>query len=354
MKKTVLNFKTLFPIAWHSLRWHVKFFATGKGFPLAGGIFLTNQCNLRCHMCSIWADKRKATLGLPQVREIVDACTPGLCYLSFSGGEPLLVKELMDMAAYASKKVPYTHLVTNGLLLDDAAARELARAGLSEISISLDGNREWHNRLRNSEKSFDAVLSAIESVKRAAPGIKITVNTVIFPDNVDQAREAVRLTGELKVLHKLQPVNRHFLFEESAAGQYRINFKDAALPEIRKFVRELKADERVVNSGLYLDKIPDYFGQKLSCPMIKPRCLLPHFFIEANAYGKVSPCMIATGWDKGRPVGPGLRETLASPGYEAEKKALEPCRKCDSTMYICYWEPMAAFPISHFLKYSLF
>jgi MoaA/NifB/PqqE/SkfB family radical SAM enzyme len=258
------------------------------------------------------------------------------------------------MVAHASRRVPHVHLVTNGLLLDDVLARELARAGLSEISISLDGEREWHNRLRHSDQGYDAALRAIETVKRSAPDMRIVVNTVIFPDRLDQVRKAVAITVNLGVLHKVQPVNRHFLFHGSVAEPEPIRFEAADIPAVERLTAELSKNRRIVNSRFYLKQIPSYFSRNLICPMIRPRCLLPHFFLEASSYGRVSPCMIATGWEGVLDIRETLRTDLAGRAYRERKKALEACRKCDEAMYICYWEPMIQFPLSRFIRYGLY
>jgi MoaA/NifB/PqqE/SkfB family radical SAM enzyme len=354
VKKTLFRLKHLVPMAYHLARWHYRFYVRKKSFPVVCGVYLTNKCNLQCAMCSIWADKKKSTLTLDQVKTLVDAVTPGLCYLSFSGGEPLLVGNLLDMVAYASERVPYTHLVTNGMLMDDAIARELSRAGLKEISISLDGDRDWHNALRNSPKSFDAALGAIESLKRAAPDIDIVVNTVIFPNQPEQAARAVALTEKLGVAHKVQPVSKHYSFEASPAGSYKIDFNATDETLLKALVRSLSKNPRIVNSRFYLNKIPDYFKQRLQNPLIREGCLSPHVFLEVSSYGRASPCLYFSSWKGPLEINADLKRNMASPEYHNEKKKMERCRLCNETMYICYWEPMVTFPLSHFIKYTLF
>lgn len=353
MKKNLLRPKYLFPMAYHLIRWHADYYLRKKSFPLVCGVFLTNCCNLQCGMCSIWADKKKNTLTFEQVKDLVDGVVPGLCYLSFSGGEPLLVNRVMDMVSYASAKVPYTHLVTNGLLVNDEVARDLMKAGLSEVSISLDGGREWHNRLRNSPKSFDAVIHAVECFKRSAPTVDIVVNSVLFPDKPEEVAKAVSITESLGVKHKVQAVNRHFRFDGSEKKPEPIDFSTTDKTKIQSLISDLTRNKRVVSSRYYLKKISDYFGGGVDCPMIEPKCLMPHFYLEVSSYGKVSPCLFSTGWQGVADVDKGLKETLASTDYEKEKIQLESCRLCNETMYVCYWEPMLSFPLSNLIKFSL-
>jgi MoaA/NifB/PqqE/SkfB family radical SAM enzyme len=319
---------------------------------MAVGLFTTSACNLSCRMCSIWRDPERRSLAYEQAARLIDAVTPGCCYFSFSGGEPLLVPEIERMIAYAAARIPYVHLVSNGLLVDSERCRRLSAAGLHEISISLDGEASWHDQVRGRAGCQAAALAAIDCLRGNAPGIRIVLNAVLFPGAVAQARAAVALARARGVLIKIQPVNRHFDFPGAASAPEEIDFNRTDDREVEEFIGECLAAPHVVNSRYYLKRIPDYFRGRLSCPPIHPRCRLPFFFLEANAHGFVSPCMIATGWESeldieefGRPEG--------RRRYHRLQDSLTSCRRCEQSMYICYWEPMIHFPLMHFLKYRV-
>lgn len=353
MRKTLLQSRKILSIFGHVLSWHMNYYIKGQGFPLACGVFLTNRCNLQCKMCTIWTDRDKATLTLDQVKTVIDAITPGLCYISFSGGEPLLVDNIVDIISYSSKKIPYVHLVTNGFMMNKNLAVDLAKAGLTEISVSLDGDKAWHNELRNSNRSYDAAVNAIECLKRYAPEITIVANSVIFPDKLDQIRKAVEITKKLNIQHKVQPVNKHFLFDNNIAAPYKINFNGTDISIFSQLIDDLKRNPRIINSNAYLAMIPYYFTNVLYCPMIKKRCLIPRFYLELSPYGRLSPCMIATGWKGLVDIDTYVKQKSKGSVYAEGMKRLESCRKCEETMYICYWEPMINFPLWNFVKYSL-
>jgi MoaA/NifB/PqqE/SkfB family radical SAM enzyme len=351
MRKTVLRPSIAVPLMLNIARWYFSRVSGRGGFPLVCGVFLTNRCNCTCSMCSIWRDRKKADLSLETIKTLVDALTPGLCYLSFSGGEPLLVDGIMEMIAYTARRVPYVHLVSNGLLIDDDRAGALQNAGLTELSLSLDGEREWHSTVRGAPNSFDAVLSAIDSMRRCAPRVEIVVNTVLFPDRPNQAEKAVAITRSLGVKHKIQPVNTHFRFADSVSTPQTVSFSGSDIAAVTAAIGRIRRERHVVNTPAYLETIPEYIAGKLECPMIRPKCLLPEYFAEVSAYGMLSPCMMATGWEGTIPIDENLRSALRSPGYSFAKRALESCRLCDRSMYVCYWEPMMSFPLSNFFKY---
>jgi MoaA/NifB/PqqE/SkfB family radical SAM enzyme len=353
MKILSMNPGKLWAIAKNAAIWHAKYYLTGHGFPLVCGVFLTNRCNLRCRMCSIWTDRKKSDLSFEQVKNVIDTCSPGLCYLSFSGGEPLLVDGIMDMIAYAAKKIPYVHLVSNGILLTRSAAMALASTGLSEVSLSLDGEKQWHNAVRNSDKSFDAVMTALENMNRHAPRINVVINSVMFPENPEQVLKAAAIARELGVMCKVQPVNAHFEFNDQSSSPRSVRFESSDPQAISSTVKALLKLPHVVNSRVYLKSIPSYFSQRLTCPMTRRGCVLPQYFLEVSSYGMASPCMMATGWQGSVPVSGTLKEELGSKAYHDGKKSLNSCRKCDKAMYICYWEPMTVFPAVNALTHAL-
>jgi hypothetical protein len=72
-----------------------------------------------------------------------------------------------------------------------------------------------------------------------------------------------------------------------------------------------------------------------------------------SAYGKVSPCMYATGWEGIADIGADLSGKLDSEDYRACQQRLKKCRLCDESMYMCYWEPMIQFPLAHAMMYGM-
>jgi len=277
---------------------------------------------------------------------------PGCCYFSFSGGEPLLVKDIDRMISYAAARIPYVHLVSNGLLLDTRMARRLKEAGLSEISLSLDGRKKWHNSIRGEEDSYDAVIAAVNCVQKSAPRMNIVLNTVLFPDAVEEARAAISMAKSLGVFIKIQPVNPHFQFEMADNLPPEPDFLKVDSAELESLVDECIQEKHVLNSKFYLNRIPSFFKGELTMPIIYPKCKLPYIYLECNSYGNVSPCMVATGWESDLTI-EDISDPLKMEKYRSLQKRLEQCRKCEKTMFICCWEPMIHFPISHLLKYGL-
>ncbi|RKX99266.1 MAG: hypothetical protein DRP55_07535 [Spirochaetes bacterium] len=338
--------------------WHIKYYLKKESFPLIAGIFTTSRCNMKCTMCTIWRNKKKEDITFKELKEFVDTVTPGLCYLSFSGGEPLLLKDIFKMIKYASDKIPYIHLVTNGSLITKQVARKLSDNGLSEISISIDGEEKFHEYIRGIKGSYKKAINALELMLKYAPNVKIVLNTVLFPAYPEQVYNVLKIAEKYKVYMKVQAVNTHFSFKQMARGREKKTLtgrRKVEKDKIKNLIKTLKRSKFIVNSSYYLDNIINYFSGELRFKPSYPECILPYFFIELNGNGILSPCMYGTGWENGvnwRKTT--MKEAINSKEFHQIQKRLKSCRKCDNTMYICYWEPLSTFPFKNFLKYTLF
>ncbi|MFE7723305.1 FxsB family cyclophane-forming radical SAM/SPASM peptide maturase [Nocardia rhizosphaerihabitans] len=142
-----------------------------------------SRCNLDCDYCYVYHLADQSWRGQPRRMspEVVTALADRLAeharahnldYVTvrLHGGEPLLggPDSLVEVVSILRSRLAPCRLVvsvqTNGVLLDDAAARTLASAGIG-IGISIDGDRDandLHRRFRDGRSSYDAVVTAIE------------------------------------------------------------------------------------------------------------------------------------------------------------------------------------------------
>ena len=110
--------------------------------PHTVSIETTSACQLACPMCDREHMQRETALMSDEVfHAVVAAIAPHGIRLSFNGiGEPLLDRKLPERIAYArAQGIEHAALNTNGMLLDKRRSRELIEAGLTGISVSLDG-----------------------------------------------------------------------------------------------------------------------------------------------------------------------------------------------------------------------
>jgi heme d1 biosynthesis radical SAM protein NirJ len=145
---------------------------------------LIRRCNLSCQHCySISADVDfPGELGTAEVARVMDDLKAfGVPVLILSGGEPLLRKDLFEVAARAKTMGFYVGLSTNGTLIDAPMAERIAALGFDYVGISLDGMRETHDRFRRKSGAFDASLAGLRLCR--ARGVKVGMRFTVTQDN---------------------------------------------------------------------------------------------------------------------------------------------------------------------------
>jgi radical SAM protein with 4Fe4S-binding SPASM domain len=117
-------------------------------------------------------------LSTEQAKILIDQIAAFGCpVLLFSGGEPLLRRDLFELLDYARQKGLRTVLSTNGTRITESVARQLAELGLSYAGISLDGPQDVHDRFRKVDGAFLETLNGIANCRRAGirTGLRFTM-----------------------------------------------------------------------------------------------------------------------------------------------------------------------------------
>jgi 12,18-didecarboxysiroheme deacetylase len=160
---------------------------------------ITRACNLKCVHCYAHAtagssvDELSTAEGL---RMIDDMAQYGVPVLLFSGGEPLVRKDLPELAAYAVQKGMRAVISTNGTLIDRRTAQTLKQIGLSYVGISLDGLEPVNDLFRGVKGAFAKALNGIRNCQEA--GIKVGLRFTMNKRNADQ------IDGIFDLLEKME------------------------------------------------------------------------------------------------------------------------------------------------------
>jgi len=161
---------------------------------------ITRRCNLKCVHCYAHAknipfdNELSATEGKNLIDDLAEFGVP---VILFSGGEPLVRKDLPELADYAVKKGMRAVISTNGTLITPQTARTLKDIGLSYVGISLDGMEEINDRFRGVKGAFKSALEGIENCKKA--GIKVGLRFTINKSNAGQIPEIFKLLEEMDI-----------------------------------------------------------------------------------------------------------------------------------------------------------
>jgi 12,18-didecarboxysiroheme deacetylase len=146
---------------------------------------ITRRCNLKCVHCYAHAKDESFPdeLSTEEGKVVLDDLARfGSPVILFSGGEPLMRPDLVELAEYAVKNGMRAVISTNGTLITDAVAKELKTVGLSYVGISLDGMQEVNDRFRGVRGAFQMALQGIEACKEAGikVGLRFTMNRLNY------------------------------------------------------------------------------------------------------------------------------------------------------------------------------
>jgi len=142
---------------------------------------ITRACNLNCIHCYARAtahthDKELTyDQGIALINDLSDFGVP---VLLFSGGEPLMRADLVDLASHAVEKGMRAVISTNGTLITPKKAGELKKIGLSYVGVSLDGMEQVNDRFRGKMGAFQQALAGIKNCQEVGlkVGLRFTIN----------------------------------------------------------------------------------------------------------------------------------------------------------------------------------
>jgi MoaA/NifB/PqqE/SkfB family radical SAM enzyme len=268
---------------------------------------VTYLCNSRCSTCRIWERYRQERslleeeLSLRKVEELLSS--EYLKYLegiSFTGGEPFLRQDFVDLAGLFIRKYPdaFIGIATNGLSpsLTIKKTREIVdryHPGHLSLSISLDGIGTNHDRTRGVKGAYERLLRTVESVRQQT-GINVGFDFTVTPWNYHDLWSAYELSKEYGITFiagfahhsDFYYANREIAFEW-----------DSGIDEAAYMLREVARDRGATES--LLDKLVNpyacFMAQAPEHELKRTRmfeCYSGVHSLFLDPYGEVYPCII--------------------------------------------------------------
>ena len=314
--------------------------------PFHGSIVVTYKCNLRCPMCYLWKgpgeyDKQnKKELSTEEMKSVIDDFADiGTAGIGFTGGEPMLRSDMIELVQYTNKKGMVTHMSSNGwLVATESIARKIVESGLDGIGFSVDGAfASTHDEIRG-KGSYERVLKAIDNVvrfrKELKKSIKIVVVCVVSNYNVDEIIDLVTILKGHGVDH-ISFIPFHDMGLLSFGKENSQDFKviQEKIERLNKAVDELinikEKTKDIENSLAYLKLFKRAFsGEKLPIS-----CYAGYATLCIGAYGDIYPCFPRMEVEINK--GPNIREVTIKEYWYSEKirKERDNIEKCRE----CYW-----------------
>lgn len=258
--------------------------------PWKASFCLTYVCNLRCGFCRIWERRPKGELSAEEWEKIL-AKSPRLKWIDFTGGEPTARPDLHEIldSALRHHKPWLVHFPTNGSFPDRLKPLAgFARRGRIAVTVSIDGPRALHDRMRGVDGSFAKAVEALR-ILRAMPGIRSVAGMTLSAENEDAVGETVReLEREIpgfdrRDLHvNLAQVSEHYY------GNAPDHFREAArVPDHPLDFRSPSALAYSLVERRYRKLLPRFLSAR--------RSPLPCCGLEASVFvspmGLVHPCI---------------------------------------------------------------
>jgi heme b synthase len=194
---------------------------------------VTRSCNLNCVHCRASSGKGpyEGELDRAKATEVLDQIAlAGRPIVILSGGEPLLRRDIFDLASHGTGLGLRMVMATNGTLLTSGIAEEIKASGIQRVSISLDGaDAEAHDRFRNVPGAFDSALRGIGILKAA--GIEFQVNTTITRHNAGSIDKILEMAVELEAA-----AHHIFLLVPTGRARDMVN-QEIDAPEYERILR---------------------------------------------------------------------------------------------------------------------
>lgn len=223
----------------------------------------TLRCNLSCRHCGSDCRVCAAQPDMPfeDFLRVIDEVTPHInpheLLIIFSGGEPLMRKDLEICGRELYHRGFPWGTVTNGMMLTRRRLDSLLAAGLHSITVSLDGFEESHNWMRGHPKSFANAWNGIRELTKEKE-IVWDIVTCVNRRNIDDLprfREFL-IEGEVKRwrIFTIFPVGR-------AANDPDLQLTDTQFRYVLDFIRDSRRDHRLHTSFACEGFLGDYEGE---------------------------------------------------------------------------------------------
>ena len=298
--------------------------------PLALLAELTHRCPLRCPYCSNPVELERASEELTEEewrRVLSEAASLGVLQVHFSGGEPMVRRDLLSLIAAASDHGLYGNLITSGTLGGEREITAFAAAGLKHVQLSFQDFAPANNDRIAGLPGAHEKKSRFAAAVRAA-GLPLTVNMVVHRQNLGGVAEMIDMALALDA-RRLEIAHVQY-YAWALANRAALLPSRRQLDEATRIVEAARARLKGVLAIDYV--VPDYHG-------VRPKSCMNGWarqFMNVTPSGKAVPCHAAESLPS--LSFPSVRDsTLADIWYRSDAFnrfrgtdwMAEPCRSCD-------------------------
>jgi len=297
---------------------------------------VTRLCNLDCGMCYVVGHHQEHPdeLRTDEVKDVLDQlAAAGTLRLTFSGGEPFMRKDFLELVQHARERAFSIEIFTNGTLVGPDTARSLRGLAVWQVSISILGaNAATHDGITQKKGSFARAMHGIRTLKEA--GVRTRIKTLLLHANFREYPQIVALAREIGIPYSLDP---------TVSSRNDGNTDTLAMAITDDEFKELVADPTLGPGSLSFDdmQLHDTKEHRLDGFM----CRAGISFCSVSWNGDVLPCM-----QYPHPAGNLRREPFRTIWEDAplflelrsaRRRSAPECRECE-LLPLCFRCPATA------------
>ena len=211
--------------------------------PVFVSIFFTRKCNFDCYYCNTSKGQKKSELPLNQWKNIINQIyNQGCRFITIYGGEPTLRSDLGDLLKHCLDLNIFTHVVTNGSLLNENILEKFALYGYFLLGISIDSLSETNF---SPKKYRVELIKLLQNIKQKYPdNIDYCIHILITNENIQELIPLINIiNNKLDCRFSIDPV--HSSLKPNEQYQYRsfcpdLLLKKESMNKLRKVIQNLK------------------------------------------------------------------------------------------------------------------
>jgi MoaA/NifB/PqqE/SkfB family radical SAM enzyme len=182
-------------------------FSDERKIPISATFELTSRCNFDCRMCYVHAMK-SSNIKMPKdiytktwIQILNDAVDEGLLFLLFTGGEPLLRSDFIEIYTAAVTSGVICSINTNAYLINNSHIELFKKYPPARINITLYGTcNETYEKICGVKNGYSVVSKNIEMLIKS--GISVSLNFTITKDNYDERLKLAEFANNNKLPFK--------------------------------------------------------------------------------------------------------------------------------------------------------
>jgi MoaA/NifB/PqqE/SkfB family radical SAM enzyme len=271
--------------------------------------------------CNVWRTKNPKELDTEKAKKVVgDLADVGVSILGITGGEPLIRKDLEEIAAEARRKGIFVGVNTNGTLLSPSRAKSISDV-FDTVFVSLDGFEKTHDGIRGEKGTFKEALTGLKNILAVKNDCTVGVNFVLNKVNYREFIPFCSWIKDLGVVVTAFPVAE----EDNSLSAYSIPRE-----EIDEFVRDLLR-EKANNPFIGLSERTIEFLPKFVKGEMPHICDAGRLYMGVSPTGELRICPIGPNsedWKVGSLVASSAMDLLRTSRFQRVLEARKNCTPC--------------------------